>query len=116
MGVGRILEQIVVGESDHVTQLTAYPITAALLDEEALETSLRDRGRNLLRIYTLARLLQHVRRQFTGKHLQQWLIVAPAGVLEEQHGEGIRLLSRGTADRPDAHARIVIVLAIENLA
>src|SRR5215469_10748030 len=116
MRVGRIFEQIMIREGHHVTQLAAYPIPTVLLDEEALEPSLRDRGCNLLRVHTLARLLQHVGRQFTGKHLQQWLIATTAGMLEEQHGNRIRLLSRGTADRPDTHALIMLVLAVENLA
>src|SRR5215475_5584678 len=105
-----------VGECHHVAQLAPHTVTTVLLYEEAFESLRRDRSGNLLRVHTLARLLQRIRRQFTGEYLQQMLVAVSGGVFHEEHRQRVSFLARGAADRPDAQTRVPTVLALENLA
>ncbi len=119
---GRVVDEILPGEDDHLPQRLDDAIAAFFLDKKPAQSFRRDILREALGVETVAGFVQHRVVEVSGEHLE----LARAGSIfrgfHKGHGKGIGLFAGGTAEHPSPE-RIVaapleelgIDLALENV-
>ena len=110
---GRVLQQVVRREDDHLADLGADAVAPRVADEEALEAVLGNVGGDRRRVDALAGGADRVVVEVGGEHLQHRRRIEAAHVLGEEHGDRVRLLAAGAGGDPDAHL-VARVLAGED--
>ena len=104
---GRIGEQVLPCEDDHLTHRLVDAVAPLLLDKEPPQTFGADVVHETLGVQREPSFAQQRFIEVGGEHLQ----VAPArrilGHLHERDGDGIRFLPAGTAQHPNANRFVV---------
>ncbi len=97
---GRLLQHAVGREQHQFAQVLADAVMRALVDEEAAEPLLGHVGLDGARIAAFPRHGERALVEVRGEDLDGDEELAPAHLLEEQHGDAVGLLARGAAHHP----------------
>ena len=100
---GRVSQQVVPGKHHMATQRTVHPHgPLPLAHEVASLQRLRYGGQRVIVVLPARSHLQRLGAQVGGKHLDVAMEPHAPGHIQRQHGQGVGLLPRGAAGRPDA--------------
>ena len=99
---GGLADEILSGEDDLLAQRLAHPITPRLFNEESSQPFWRDVGHKGLRVQALPGFVEQRVVQVGREDLNLGRTRGVFRKLGERHRDGIRFLSRRTAQRPDA--------------
>ena len=102
----RIVQDVLDGEHDAVSELLLGSVGVLLLDEEPLQTPRPDRPRDRLRIASRASGLDRGGVEVRREHLEVAVLAESLQRLEHHDGDRVGLFSRRAPGHPDAKPRI----------
>ena len=99
---GRILGDVLLGEDKAISNRLDHAVALAVLDEEARQALGRDIGTDARGIDSGSRTLDGLGIDIGREHLHRHVALDVACSLQDQHGDRVRLLTRGATGHPHA--------------